>query len=152
MKNVFLAIAILFSASMFAQEKEGKMEKEVKMNVPAVVKTAFAKDFSGKKAKWEMENDNFEAEFKMDGNNASAVYDKTGHKMEVEQDIKTKDLPASTLAYLKANYSKNKINEAAKITNDKNEVTYEAELSEAGKSFDVLFTEKGEFIKVVGGN
>ena len=39
------------------------------------------------------------------------------------------------------------ITEAAKITTDKNEVTYEAEVGKDGKSWDVLFNEKGKFLK-----
>lgn len=148
MKKVFIAMAIAFSMTMFAQTEE----KEKNVTVPAVVKTAFAKDFSGKKVKWGMEDGNFEAEFKINGSDASAVYDKKGNKKEVEMTIKTAELPTNVLEYIKTNYPKSKITEAAKITDNKNAVTYEAEIGKDRKSFDVMFDANGKFIKIVEGD
>ncbi|MFM9989247.1 PepSY-like domain-containing protein [Flavobacterium sp.] len=148
MKKVFLAMAIAFSLTTFAQTEE----KEKKVTVPAIVKTAFTKDFPGKKVKWGMEDGDFEAEFKINGSDASAVYDKKGHKKAVEMTIKTAELPANVLVYVKTNYPKSKITEAAKITDDKNGVTYEAEIGKDGKSYDVLFDANGKFIKIVEGD
>lgn len=147
-KKVFLVMAIAFSVSLFAQTEE----KSRKITVPANVKEAFAKDFPGNKAKWGMEDGGYEAEFKINGNDASAVYDKKGHKKAVEVTIKTAEIPASALAYVKTNYPKSKITEAAKITDDKNVVTYEAEIGKDGKSYDVLFDASGKFIKIVEGD
>ncbi len=148
MKNLFLAAAFAFSGSAFAQTGV----KDKKAAVPAEVKAAFAKDFPSGKAKWEMEHGNFEAEFKMNGTDASAVYDKTGHRTELEMDIKITDLPASAQEYIKINYPKSKIKESAKITDDKNVLTYEAEIGKDGKSYDVLFDENGKFIKIIAGD
>ena len=50
----------------------------------------------------------------------------------------------SALVYIKTNYPKSKITEAAKITDDKNVVTYEAEIGKDGKSYDVLFDASGK--------
>lgn len=148
MKKVFLAMAIAFSLTTFAQTEA----KSKKVNVPDVVKTQFTKDFPGKKVKWGMEDGDFEAEFKINGSDASAVYDKKGHKKGVEITIKTTELPANVLDYVKTNYPKSKITEAAKITDDKNVVTYEAEIGKDGKSYDVLFDANGKFIKIVEGD
>ena len=146
MKKVFLALAIVFSTAIFAQaDKETKLKQKA---VPAVVKEAFQKEFPAKKAKWGMEDGGYEAEFKINGSDASAVYDKNGHRKALEIAIKTKELPTAVTDYLKKNYAANKITEAAKITDDKNIITYEAEIGKDGKSYDVLFEANGKFIKI----
>lgn len=148
MKKIFLAITIAFSAAMTAQTEV----KSKKGTVPANVKEVFAKEFPKQKAKWGKEDDGYEAEFKMNGTDASAIYDKSGHRKALETEIKTSELPQATLDYLEKNYPKNKITEAAKITDDKNIVTYEAEIKKKGKSYDLLFDKSGKFLKIVQGD
>jgi uncharacterized membrane protein YkoI len=151
-KKVILGLAIVCSASLFAQteskekeEKEGKEKKEI--TVPSAVSSAFAKDFPGKKAEWEMEGVAYEAEFKLNGSEASVVYDNAGNRKELEIEIKTSELPAAALQYVEKNYPTSKIKEVAKITDDKNVVTYEVEIKKEGKNMDVLFDAEGKFIK-----
>lgn len=95
-----------------------------------------------------MEDADYAAEFKINESDASTVYDKKGHRKELEIDIKTNELPQATLDYLKKNYSTNKIIETAKITDDKNVVTYEAKIEIKGKSSDLIFDATGKFIKI----
>jgi len=146
MKTTFLAITIALSAVVTAQTKSKKSE------IPALVKEAFAKEFPKQKAKWSTEDSGYEAEFKINNIETSAVYDKKGHRKELESEIKTSELPANALAYLKKNYPTGKISEAAKITDDKNEISYESEIKKDGKKFDVLFDSNGKFIKIVEGD
>lgn len=144
MKNAILAIVSVLSLSMSAQTET----KSKKSSIPNTVKEAFAKEFPKQKASWSKEDGGFEAEFKLNGTEASAVYDKTGHRKELEVEIKTTELPANVLSYVKKNYPTGKITEASKITDDKNIVTYEAEIKKDGKSFDVLLDAAGKFIKI----
>jgi hypothetical protein len=146
MKKIFLAMAIAFSATLFAQTEAKENEKKV--SVPSAVSGAFAKEFSGKKAKWGMEDGGYEAEFVLNGSEASAVYDKTGHRKELELEIKIAELPAEVLQYVKENYPTSKITEAAKITDDKKVVTYESEIKKNGKKNDLIFDVSGKFIKI----
>ena len=88
----------------------------------------------------------------MNGSDASAVYDKTGHRKALEITIKESELPANVMQYVKTNYPATKITETAKITDDKNVVTYEAEIKKNGKSHDLLFDASGKFIKIVDGD
>jgi hypothetical protein len=148
MKKVFLVVAVVFSVSLFAQT-ERKSKKAI---IPINVKTAFAQEFPNNKAKWGMEDGGYEAEFKINGNDASAVYDKNGHRKALEVAIKMVELPAISLEYLKKKYPTNKITETAKITDDKNAITYEAEIKKDNKSYDVLFDSNGNFIKIVAGD
>ena len=103
MKKLFLAIAIVFSASITAQTET----KSKKVAIPTNVKEAFSKDFPEKKAKWGMEDGNYEAEFKIKGSDASAIYDKKGKRKALEIAIKTSELPSNALEYLKKNYPTN---------------------------------------------
>lgn len=146
MKRIFLAVVIAFSITMAAQTKSKKSA------VPTVVKQAFAKEFPSKKATWSTEDKGFEAEFNMNDTGASAVYDKNGHRKELETEIKINELPANAVTYIKANYPTSRIAEVAKITDDKNVITYEAEIKKGRKAYDVLFDNKGQFIKILENN
>ena len=143
--------ALLFAfavQSAFAQTSENKNEnKEKQVNVPMVVKENFAKEYPGKKAKWGAEDGGYEAEFKINGTDASAVYTPSGHRKSFEAAIKLTEVPAVALEYVKKNYPTHKITESAKITDDKNTITYEIEVGKDGKSWDVIFDATGKFIK-----
>ena len=156
MRTVIFAMLIgLFSTAAIGQTKEAREEKneeksegkEMQSTIPVVVTQAFAKDYPGSKASWDAEDGGFEAEFKLNGADASATYTKAGHRESAEIAIKTAELPASVMDYVRKNYPLHKMTEAAKITDDKNIVTYETELGKDGKSWDVIFDAKGKFIK-----
>ena len=142
MKKVILLAAIAISSVGCAQSKENK-------EVPKVVTEAFAKEYPNTKVDWDIEEDGFEAEFKLNAKEASADYDKNGNKLATEIEITESELPASALTYLKTNYPKSKIKETAKITDSTNVVTYEAEIKIDGKNSDLLFDANGRFLKIV---
>jgi hypothetical protein len=100
---------------------------------------------------WDVEYDGFEAEFEINGKDASANYNKEGHKLATEIEIKKSELPTLALTYLTTNYPNEKVKETAKIIDDKNIVTYEAELKIGGKNSDLIFDDSGNFIKVIKG-
>jgi hypothetical protein len=54
----------------------------------------------------------------MDGKEASANYDKLGHKLATEIEIKESDL-CKSVAYIQRRISNKKIKETAKITDNK---------------------------------
>ncbi|MFV8355787.1 PepSY-like domain-containing protein [Flavobacterium sp. XS1P32] len=142
MKKVILLTAIAISSVGCAQSKENK-------EVPKMVTEAFAKEYPNTKVDWDIEEDGFEAEFKLNGKEASADYDKNGNKLATEIEITESELPTSALTYLKTNYPKSKIKETAKITDSTNVVTYEAEIKIDGKNSDLLFDANGSFLKIV---
>jgi len=111
--------------------------------VPVVVMSAFQKQFKGVTAKWEKENDKYEAGFTFKGATMSATYAVNGSLQETEVDIKVVELPATILTYLKEHYKGKTIKEGAKITKSDGSVNYEAEV--AGK--DVIFDANGKFLK-----
>ena len=111
--------------------------------VPANVKASFAKSYPGITAIWEKENGKYEVNFKKDGNTMSVLIETNGNIVETETDIKTTELPAAVLAYVKQHYPGKNIKEAAKLVKADGSVNYEAEVN--GK--DVIFDANGKFIK-----
>lgn len=112
--------------------------------VPAAVKTAFTSMYpSAASVKWEKENGNYEAEFKESGTETSAIFDGSGTYIQTEVEIAVKLLPRAVTEYVSKNLAGKNINEAAKITDAKGTVTYEAE---AGNE-DYIFDANGNFLK-----
>jgi hypothetical protein len=140
MKHVILFAAIAISAIGCAQSKDNK-------DLPKVVKEAFQNEYPNMKVTWDIEEDGFEAEFKLNGKEASANYDKKGHKVATEIEIKENELPAKALTYIAMTYPNKKIKETAKITDDKKVITYEAEIKIDGKDCDLIFDASGKFLK-----
>lgn len=135
-----MAIAAI-TANSFAQEHNEKKEKSA--DVPAVVSNAFAKQYAGVTPKWEKEDGNYEAEFKLNGVETSVVYTAAGELKETEVEIKPSELPAAVNAYIAKNHAGASVKEAAKITDAAGVVTYEAEV----KDRDLIFDAKGNLIK-----
>lgn len=154
MKKLMYAMLIAsFSSAAMAQTKEKEEKDEAKVAAPEAVAASFAKDFpSVKKVTWEMENGNYEAEYKVNGTEQSALYDKTGHRSEVETEIKTEALPQAAKDYLKKNYADYKLKEASNIVDDKGITTYEAKVSKGKDKMDVIFDANGKFLKTEKGD
>lgn len=75
----------------------------------------------------------------------SVLFDAQGNLLETEVEIKLTQLPKGVLEYVKANYKGQKVKEAAKISDAKGTLTYEAEI----KGMDLLFDSNGKFIKEI---
>ena len=119
-------------------------QKIKEADVPAAVKEGFKKSFPTAKVKeWEKEDDNFEAEFDLKKVETSALFDANGNLIQTEVEITLKELPKAIIDYLSKNEAGKKIKEAAKITDNKGVISYEAEVTEA----DYIFDSAGNFIK-----
>jgi len=138
-KLALMTVAAMITSLTFAQKLQEK-------DVPASVKTAFQKNFpQAKVEKWEKEGSNFEAEFELNKTEQSVLFDPQGNLLETEVEIELNQLPKGVLEYVKANYIGQKVKEAAKITDAKGTVIYEAEI----KGMDILFDSIGKFIKEI---
>jgi len=133
-----LVMVVLIGCAACAQKLDAS-------KVPAAVKAAFTKQYPGTAVKWEMEDGKYEASFKQNGSSMSVLYGANGTMTESEVDIKTTELPAAVLAYVKEHYKGKSIKEGAKITKADGTVNFEAEVD--GK--DVIFDASGKFIKEV---
>jgi len=116
--------------------------------VPANVKDGFAKKYPGSKVKvWEKEGAEFEAEFDLNKVESSAVFIADGTFKELEQEIKSTELPKTAVDYCAKNFVGYKLTEAAKITDAAGKVMYEAEMKKNKIQFDALFDQNGTFLK-----
>ncbi len=133
--------AVLITTVAFAQKIQEK-------DIPAAVVSAFKTKFpTTTKTNWEKENTNeYEAEFKLNGEEISANFDNTGKWLETETEIKTAALPANILATLNKDFGGYKIEEAAKIESAKDGNIFEAEIEKGEESYDVLFTADGNVL------
>ena len=113
--------------------------------VPAPVKESFARQFPGPAAKWVKEDEKYEAGFKQDGHEMSAVFEANGTLTESEMEIPLSELPAAVNSYIKTHYNSTPIKEAAKIITATGKIEYEAAI----KGKDIIFDATGSFIKEV---
>lgn len=138
-KLVFLLAAVASVSFANAQKVSDK-------EVPAEVKSALQKSHpKAKDLKWEKEKGNYEAGFEVGETDYSVLIDASGKILETEVEIKIDELPANAKAYVAKHYAGQKIKEAAKITDSKGVVTYEAEV----KGKDLIFDNTGKFLKEV---
>ena len=137
--NLILIASIIFSITLFAQN----------VDVPQKVQNEFSKLYPNtKQVKWSKESkDEFEAEFKENGNPTSDIINSEGEFMQKETKIDIKDLPKEVEPFVMKNYKDYKITEVAKIVDDKGVLTYEAEISKGKEKKDLIFDKKGKIIK-----
>lgn len=138
MKHVMIMMAAsLITGCGFAQNKQDK-------DIPALVKSAFQKAHpDAKDVKWEKEGDNFEAEFEQGKTEQSVLLNAQGTILETEIEIAVSELPKKASDYVREHYKGQSIKEAAKITDAKGTVTYEAGI----KGKDLIFDATGTFLK-----
>ncbi|MBC7721472.1 MAG: PepSY-like domain-containing protein [Pedobacter sp.] len=140
MKRLLFVTFVIVSLKVSAQKIDAA-------KVPTTVKTTFTKAYPKVTAKWEMEDKNYEAAFKLDGKNITVVIDAKGVLLETETDIKINELPKAATDYLSIHYKSKKIAETAMIKKANGEINYEAEVNKV----DVIFDSKGNFLKEVKG-
>ncbi len=144
MKNLMLLFFALAIAGCTNAQKVSEND------LPQAVKTSFQKQFpSAQKVAWGKEENDYEAEFKNNSEETSAVFDAAGTLKETEVEMEVSNLPVSISDYCTKNFPGYKISEAAKITNSSGVVTYEAELSKGKDKFDAVFDAQGGFVKKV---
>jgi len=123
----------------------GKEEKESKVIVPSIVKSAFEKQFAkAKNVEWGLEKaDEFEAEFIIGKAELSAVFDSKGTLLETETPIVETELPQAVKDSLTKEFAGYDLYKTAKI-DAKGVISYEMTVKKTSTlSFDVT----GKLIK-----
>jgi hypothetical protein len=138
---------ILFAVAIAAVAITVRAQDVKPANVPAAVKTEFAKKYpeaSSQKVGWEKEKGNFEANWGgKSGEDNSAVFTPAGAFVEIVKAIPVSELPKVIAPYVKAHYKGAKIKEAGRVTDAAGKTMYEAEI----KGGDLIFDENGKFLK-----
>jgi outer membrane biogenesis lipoprotein LolB len=137
-KSFLIAIAILFSCSLYAQNS----------GLPDVVSKAFEQKFpKAKKVKWLNENiDDFQAEFALDSLTETATFTNKGEWIQTGINVPIPIINHLTALSIKKKYPKSKINKIVKIENVKKQVYYEIELKKGDELEYVNYDENGNEI------
>ena len=143
MKNLlllFVCLALVTGVSAMNQKDE---------KIPAAAKTGFAAKFpSAKKAKWSVEKPGeFEAEFKLNGGEASALFDSNGNLLETEVEIEESELPQAVKATIAKDFAGFELDEIEKATDAKGIVFYEMEAEKGKEEFEISFDANGKLLK-----
>lgn len=135
-KSLLVSVLSMLSFVSFGQKVK---EKEV----PQIIQKALHEKYpNAKSVKWDKEKNNYEASFDVNKVDNSILFNGEGKIVETEVEIQISKLPKNALVYINKHFKNQKVKEAAKITNQKGAVIYEAEI----KGTDLLFDENGKFI------
>ncbi|WP_222166160.1 PepSY-like domain-containing protein [Edaphocola aurantiacus] len=138
MKKLIFLLAAVASVSFALAQKVSDTK------VPEVVKSVVHQHYpNAAELKWEKEEDHYEAGFKVTATGYSLLINASGQILETEVAIGIDALPVGVKAYIAKHYPGKKIKEAAKITDAKDAVTYEAEVN----GMDLIFDNTGKFLK-----
>jgi len=132
-KSIFMIAALAFGLFACAQTP------------PKAVTDNFAKKFSSAtKVKWDQEEENeWEAEFKMNGTEMSASFDNAGKWMATEAELSEKDLPAAVLKAVKAAYGDWKIEDVESIETPEMK-GYELGIEKGKEELEITVTADGK--------
>lgn len=138
----YFILVMLFSLGSFSTSfAQGKK------TAPAAVQAAFDAKFpTVQKAKWDLEEGEWEAEFKMNGKEMSANFKADGTWLETETEINTADLPQAIKNLLASQFANYKIDEATAVEIPGQPLTYEVELEKGKTTIEVLFSADGTML------
>ncbi len=146
MKKLILFGLLLSAPVVFAQKVNSD-------NLPEPVKTAFKAKFAGvKKAKWEMDYENYEADFKYNKNEMSAKFDKTGKWLETEYMVLPSSLPQAVKDYMNSNFAGYEIKEAEKVETADKGILYELDIKKGEAKYEISISETGKLISRTDAN
>lgn len=135
MNRLLAFFILLFSVSSVSAQKL----KEDK--VPELVRASFQKLYPDiRRPKWELDKGNYEAEFRMDGAEQSALFDSSGTFLQMEIEIRESELPQPIKDYLQKNYAGQKVSEATRITKANGDVLFEVGI----KGRELIFDSGGQ--------
>jgi hypothetical protein len=140
MKKIFIVLvaAIITGSSAHSQIK-----------VTDAAKKAFAAKFpNATNVKWGKENANeYEAEFKLNGQPVSANFKLDGSWVETESSIAVTDLPSAITNAIKAKYPGTVLNKAEKVEMSGGKIVYETVVKVNGKKKEIEINPDGTFAK-----
>lgn len=139
MKVLTVLLVALFSVFVISCNQQ-------KVNIPEKVQASFEELFpAATEVEWEMEDENeWEAEFKMDGKEASACFTIEGEWIETEYELKS--LPETIETILMETYPGFEIDEI-EIVESPDFNGYEVGLKKEDEKIEVMVTNEGEVLE-----
>ena len=121
------------------------------IDVPTAVKNAFTQKFpDAQKVEWELEEvGEYEAEFKLNGEEMSANFKEDGTWVGTETEIAVENLPQAVKEGITATFPDHKIEEVEYCDKSNGITVYEVELEneKTDTEFKAVFSADGKFIK-----
>ncbi len=132
---IFFSIGCsLLSANAWAQSSKEKAEDLFNKMYP-----------KAENVDWNIDDhDNFEAEFKINGEKYRADFDTTGKWIETENNIKWKELPDIIQKEVEKDYDKDEIAEIERVDHHSKGLFYDVEIKDKGKNIDLEFDKNGK--------
>ncbi len=138
---------LLLSIMIIALGNASFAQKIASENVPAAVNTAFKAKFStAQKPVWEMDYDNYEVKFKNKKSDMSAKFSPEGAWLETATFINRSALPSAVKKALAKQFNTYVEGVIRKVETSSG-VNYEMNLECNATDYNVIITEKGDFIK-----
>lgn len=137
MKRILVLCLMLSGVTVFAQRRTYS-------KAPDAVRIAFNKQFQRvDDPRWVIEDGKYEAHFRHDGQQVSALYEKDGTWIETERVIPVESLPAEVKLYIEKNFSGRNAREASVVKLANGETNYEAHIN----YMDLIFDKEGKFVR-----
>jgi uncharacterized membrane protein YkoI len=139
-KSFIIALMVAGSAAMAQDLKSDK--------VPSAVKDSFKKLYPNiSNAKWEMDEGNYEAEFKNGKEEWEVEFDAKGNLIKSELELSSlTQLPKAVQDALKKDYAMFKAEESEQVTLANGKKVFEVEMKMDGKKYELQFEETGVLI------
>lgn len=141
-RSIAIALSVIVvSTAACGQKKQSE-------TTPKGVETAFQQKFpNAQKVKWEKEHDNeWEAEFKLDGKEYSSNFLSDGTWKETEHEISTSEIPSSVQNTLDTEFEGYKVEET-EMSETADGTSYEFELEKGEKEIEVSIDTNGKVLK-----
>lgn len=116
--------------------------------VPEAVKNSFLSKFPDiKNVTWQVDQEKYEAAFKMDGKMVDATFDKEGKFTSSETHLRKGELPPLVMASIKSSQFVDwKLNDAGFIETSENKSYYCIEMVNGKNEVDLLFDVQGNVV------
>jgi hypothetical protein len=140
MKRIFIVLVAVIITGSSAHSQ---------IKVTDAAKKAFAAKFpAATNVKWGKENANeYEAEFKLNGQAVSANFKLDGSWVETESSIAVSDLPSAVTNAIKAKYPGTMLNNAEKVEMPGGKTVYETVVKVNDKKKEIEINPDGTFVK-----
>ncbi len=136
-----IGIALIVSAQLSAQDVDID-------NVPMEVMGMFNQYYAeATHVTFEMENGNYEVDFKMEGKDYTSLFTTKGDWIETKYDIMVSELPKSVSQSIEKTYPEYKIDDIEKIETPNDGNKYKVEIEKGATEMHLLLNEKGEILK-----